>query len=404
MIDVRTIDGSEVDAFQVLLDSAFGGDPEPEELALWRPLVERERSHGAFDGSLLVGTAAVFTFDMTVPGGPAPCAGVTAVSVAPTHRRRGILTSMMRAQLDAVRDLGREAFASLWASEPVIYHRFGYGVASRRWHVTVPADDETLLGAPSEGSLRMVTAEEARTLCAPVYDGMRADRTGMISRSDVRWDVRIADLPGYRHGASKAKHVVYERDGEVRGYAWYRTKGDWTDGRPNGQVRVKELAALDPDAHGAVWRFLLGVDLMRSVAWDNAPGDDAILTRLRDARGVKATITDGLHVRLLDVPRALTTRSYATSGTVTIEVSDPWGYAGGRWTLDASPDGATCEPASANADLTMSVEELGAVYLGDTTLRSLYEAGRVDEHTPGAAERASALLAWPRAAWCPEIF
>jgi predicted acetyltransferase len=89
---------------------------------------------------------------------------------------------------------------------------------------------------------------------------------------------------------------------------------------------------------------------------------------------------------------------------VTLEVVDALGFAAGRWTLDASPDGATCEPTTATADLSLSAEELGGVYLGDTTLRSLHQAGRVDEHTPGAVERASLLLAWPRAPWCPEIF
>lgn len=405
MIDVRIVAESEIDAWQVHLDSAFGGDPTPEELAAWRPLVERDRSHGAFDGDRLVGTAGIFTFDMTVPGGPAPCAGVTAVSVSPTHRRQGVLTAMMRAQLDSIRDRGTEAFAALWASEPVIYHRFGYGVASRRWIATVNAHDPVLLGRAPAGRVRTVDAGEMRELAAPLYDAMRADRPGMISRSPERWETVFADLPQNRRGGSARRYAVYEAGGEPRGYLWYRTKGDWVDLRPQGQVRVVELVHLDPDAHGALWRFALGIDLMRSVTWDNVPGDDAIFTRLRDPRCVDLRAVDGLHVRVLDVPKALTTRSYARSGTVTVEVTDPLGYAAGRWTLDASPDGATCEPAGgAPADLAMSVEELGAAYLGDTTLRALHRAGRVDEHTPGAADAASDLLAWPRAAWCPEIF
>jgi predicted acetyltransferase len=404
MIDVRIIAEAEVDAFQHLLESAFGGDPEPDELAMWRPLVEADRTHGAFDGATLVGSAAVFTFDMTVPGGPLPCAGVTGVSVAPTHRRQGVLTAMMRAQLDAVRDRGTEPFASLWASEPVIYHRFGYGVASRRWQYTVNAHDPGLLGRDPGGSIRLVPIDEARDLAPPVYDAARRGRPGMISRSPERWQTRISDLPGHRNGASSQKNAVYERDGEVRGYAWYRTKGDWTEGRPTGQVRLKELVALDADAHGALWRFLLGIDLMRSVHWDNAPGDDPIAARLRDQRTLRVHAMDGLYVRVLDVAAALAGRAYATSGTVTVEVVDDWGYAAGRWTLDASPEGAKCEASTDTADLTLSAEELGAAYLGETSLRTLHRAARVDEHTPGAVDRASALLAWPVAPWCPEIF
>ncbi|HVF05410.1 MAG TPA: GNAT family N-acetyltransferase [Frankiaceae bacterium] len=404
MIEVRTITEAEIDAWQVHLDTAFGGDPDPEDIAAWRPLVDTERAHGVFDGPLLVGTAGIFTFDMTVPGGPQPCAGVTAVSVSPTHRRQGLLTSMMRTQLDEIRDRGREAFASLWASEASIYARFGYGVASRRWSLTIKAHDPQLLGRPSRGTVRLVERDELRTIAGPLYDAMRADRTGMISRSSVRWTTRLLDLPANRHGASARKHAVYEVDGEPRGYVLYRTKSEWTAFRPEGQVRVQELVYLDPDAHAGLWRFVLGVDLMRSVLADNIPGDDPVVHRLRDPRVVDVGIVDGLHVRMIDVPRALTTRSYAASGSVTIEVVDPLGYAAGRWTLDASPDGATCEPTTASPDLTLGAEELGGVYLGDTTLRSLYLAGRVDEHTPGAADRASVLFAWPRAAWCPEIF
>jgi predicted acetyltransferase len=253
--------------------------------------------------------------------------------------------------------------------------------------------------------MRLVVDAEMAALAPAVYDAARQDRTGMISRSPERWRVRLADLAGHRFGASAQKLAVYERDGEPRGYAWYRTKGDWADSRPNGAVRLKEAVALDADAHGGVWRFLLGVDLMTSVAADNVPGDDPVFHRLLDPRLVTVSVTDGLYVRLLDVPKALAGRAYDRSGSVVVEVVDPFGgWAAGRYVLDASPDGAACEPTSESADLTLSAADLGAVYLGDTPLRTLHGAGRVDEHAPGAVERASRLFAWPRAAWCPEIF
>jgi predicted acetyltransferase len=143
---------------------------------------------------------------------------------------------------------------------------------------------------------------------------------------------------------------------------------------------------------------------MTSVAYDNLPADDALFTRLPDPRAARVGVSDGLYVRLLDVPAALSARAYESAGALTFEVVDGDGYAGGRWTLDASPDGATCVATTASPDLTLGVRELGAAYLGDTTLLSLYDAGRVDEHTPRAALAASRLLSWHRAAWCPEIF
>jgi predicted acetyltransferase len=404
-LDVRTITEAEVLAYQTLLESSFGGDPDEEEMASWRGMVEPDRTHAAFDGPTLVGSAAAFTFDMTVPGGPVPAAGVTGVSVATTYRRQGVLTAMMRAQLDAIRERGTEAFATLWASEAPIYPRFGYGVASRRWHVTVAAHDPVLLGAPPRGRVRQVDADENAALAPAVYERARPHRPGMISRPPERWSARLRDLPANRNGASMRRHFVYEVDGEPRGYAWFRTKGDWVDGGPNGTVRVHEVVALDADAHGGLWRALFGVDLMRKVDWDNIPPDDGLFHRLRDPRVIATRVTDGLHVRVVDVPAALTTRRYAAAGRVVLDVVDETGgYAAGRYALDASPDGATCAPTSESPDLTLSAEELGAVYLGDTTLRWLYEAGRVDEHTAGAVDRANAVLAWPRAAWCGEIF
>jgi predicted acetyltransferase len=403
-VDVRTITAAEVPAFQHLIESSFGGDPDPEELATWRPLVEPDRTLLGWDGGSPVGCAAAFTLDMTVPGGPVPAAGVTGVAVLPTHRRQGLLRTMMRRLLDDARDRG-EAFASLWASEATIYGRFGYGVAGRRWAVTVEASDPPLLGRAPAGRVRFADAAEVRTLAPALHDAARAERPGMISRSPARWDARLSDLPGQRGGASALRLVVHEAaDGRATGYAMYRTKGEWEDGRPRGAVRVKEVVALDTDAHGGLWRFLLGVDLMTSVGYDNLPADDALFTRLPDPRAAKVGVSDGLYVRLLDLPAALSARAYATAGTVTVEVVDGDGYAGGRWTLDASPDGATCVATTASPDLTLGVRELGAAYLGDTTLLSLYDAGRVDEHTPGAALAASRLLVWHRAAWCPEVF
>jgi predicted acetyltransferase len=404
-VDVRTVTDAEVPVFQHLIDSAFGGDPDPAELATWRPLVEPDRTLLAWDGDAAVGCAAVFTVDMTVPGTPVPAAAVTGVAVASTHRRQGLLRTMMGRVLDDVRERGAEPFATLWASEASIYGRFGYGVASRRWSVTVHASDPALLGRPPAGRVRHAGEAALRDVAPGLYDAVRAGRPGMISRSRARWDARLSDLPSQRGGASAMRIAVYDdAGGRPAGYALYRTKGDWSGGRADGTVRVKEVVALDADAHAGLWRYLLGVDLMTKVSWDNLPADDPLFARLPDPRAMTADVTDGLYVRLLDVPAALAARRYPVAGRVTFEVHDPAGYAAGRWTLDASPDGAECVPATESADVSLSVADLGAAYLGDTTLLSLYDAGRVDEHTPGAVLAASELLRWHRAAWCPEIF
>lgn len=405
MVEVRTVTEDEVPDVQLLVDAAFGGDPDTDEMVTWRPLVEADRTIGAYDAGLLVGSAGAFTFDMTVPGGPVPAAGVTGVGVLSTHRRQGVLRALMDHQLGEIRDRGAESFASLWASEATIYPRFGYGVASRRWTVTVEGHDPVLLGAAPQGRCRLVDGEAAKAACPAMYDAVRPGRPGMISRSPTRWSVRLRDLTAHRGGAGARKHVLYERDGEPRGYAVFRTKPHFADSRPAGEVQVVELIALDADAHGGLWRYLLGIDLMRSVTWDTAPGDEPLLQRLRDPRIAKVAVKDGLYVRVLDTARALAERSYATPVRAAIEVvDDRGGWAAGRWLLDASTGGATCVATTESADLTLGAEELGALLLGDTTLRSLYGAGRVDEHSPGAVDRTSRAFAWDVAAWCAEIF
>ena len=405
-IDVRTVPTEDLPAIFDLVEWAFGGDPDPDDYATFQALVEPGRTLAAYDDGVLAGSGAVRTFDMTVPGGPVPAAGVTGVGVSAAHRRRGVLRALMHRQLSDVREQGTEAFATLTASESSIYARFGYGTASRRWMTTVDAHDPVLTGRSPEGRARIVDPVEMRAVAPRIYDAYRPTRPGFLSRNDARWTWRFGDPPSRRHGASSTRHVLYEVGGEPRGYAWYRTKPDWVDATPRGNVQVKEMVALDADASGGLWRFLLGVDLMTSVSHSTIAPDDPVWHRLRNPRVARHTIADGLWVRLLDVPKALTTRSYLASARTTIEVVDEvGGWAAGRWTLDASPDGATCEPAAwASPDLTLSVEELGAVYLGDTSLRVLHEAGRVDEHTPGAVDAASRLFAWDRSAWCPEIF
>lgn len=68
---------------------AFGEDFRPDQAALEIAAVAPERTLAAFDRDAFVAAAAICTFDMTVPGGPTPVAGVSWVGVLPTHRRCG---------------------------------------------------------------------------------------------------------------------------------------------------------------------------------------------------------------------------------------------------------------------------------------------------------------------------
>jgi predicted acetyltransferase len=150
-----------------------------------------------------------------------------------------------------------------------------------------------------------------------------------------------------------------------------------------------------------LWGFLLDQDLTRTITWDLAPVDEPLWLMLSDPRAVRMTLADSLWARLVDVAAALGARSYASDADVVIEVADDFcSWNAGRYRL--SGDG--CERTEAAADLALDVADLGAAYLGGTTLRSLAAAGRVHELTPGAVARASAAFRGEVEPWCPEMF
>ena len=228
----------------------FGGSATDEDAERFLHLMELERMHAAFDGERIVGGAGAFTYRMSVPGGGSiPAGGVTVVGVLPSHRRRGVLTSLMREQLEDCRARG-EAAAWLWASEGTIYPRFGYGLASRIGRMEL-ARDRTRFAVPFEprGSVRIVDAEEAARTFPPLYEQLATQRPGIFSRSTNWWEKRrLFDNPEHRQSGAKTLALL-ELDGEPAGYAIYFVKQDWDiAGFSKGAIRIEEAVAVTPEA------------------------------------------------------------------------------------------------------------------------------------------------------------
>lgn len=406
--ELRVLDPAEWDDWYGVLELAFGGVPDSdEERRLWQDLTEYERSIGAWDGERCVGTAGAFTFRLTVPGGASvPAAGVTMVSVAGTHRRRGILTSMMRRQLEDVRAWG-EPLAVLTASEPAIYGRFGYGVAAYSAYGSIDTTRVRLTVPPgTDGvTLRVTTPTEALDATEAVYARLVAGRPGMLARRPGWERQALLDPPGEREGASPRLCLLAERDGEVVGYAHYAVKPEWSFTGANGSVSVHELAGLDPVAEAALWRFLCSVDLTSEVRFHSRPADDGWQHLVSDLRRCAMTLRDGLYVRLVELGAALEARTYQAPVDVVFEVEDafcPWNA--GRWRLTGDQKGASCVRTDEAADLALSVRELGSAYLGGVSLLSLAAAGRVRELREGALTEASVAFGSPVAPWLPHGF
>ncbi|MFG3662558.1 GNAT family N-acetyltransferase [Streptomyces sp. NPDC047706] len=404
----RVLRPDDWDSWYDTLIRAFGGVPEsPEERELWNALTEFDRSLGVWEDGTCVGTAGAFSFRLTVPGGACvPTAGVTMVGVAATHRRRGVLTSMMRRQLDDVRSWG-EPLAVLTASEPAIYGRFGYAAATfglsaeidtARVRLSVPAGSDDV-------RLRYAAPADVLDVCEGVYARLVPSRPGMLARRPGWERLGVLDPESERDGASPLQCVVAERGGEVAGYARFRVKLGWGEAGHNGTVVLDDLAALDPETEGALWRFLFGIDLTTTLSVQGRPADDAWQYQVSDIRRCRARSRDTLYVRLVDLGAALEARTYQAPVDVVFEVEDdfcPWNA--GRWRLSGDAKGASCARTTEAADLALSVRELGAVYLGGVSLGALAAAGRVRELRAGALSEAAVGFGSTVTPWLPHGF
>lgn len=371
---------------------AFGEDGDPTDSDLWRGVLEFDRGLAAVDGDLIIGTSGTCSLRTAVPGGAVvPTGGLTMVSVAPTHRRRGVLRDMLRWQLDDTHRRG-EPLAALTASEPAIYGRFGYGVATQWLTVRVDTTRVRVAQPPGAEELRFRAADPKKALaeCEALYARTVTTRPGMLERSPAWQRVQVADPPQERHGASALRCVLVERDGQLAGYARYHVTPRWTDGGADGQVRVEELVADAPAPYAALWRFLSEIDLTSKVIATRRPTDDPLVQLVSDMRRCELRLRDSMHLRPVEVGAALAARTYQVPVDVVLAVSDsfcPWNE--GRWRLSGDSTGAVCERTDAPAELALSVRELGAAYLGGVSLTAQAAAGQVTELRRGALGRAS---------------
>ena len=378
----------------------FGPAPDDASVDRWIELVGLERMHTAVEESQIVGGAGAFTFDFSVPGGSLPCAGVTVVGVYPTHRRRGILRAMMRAQLDDVHARG-EPIAALWASEETIYGRYGYGIASWCGDVTIPRD-RGAFGRPFErrGRVRAVSVDEAVGLFPPVWEAFRAQRTGVFARTETWWRERVLRTPDEQKTTPK-RLVALEIDGEVQAYAIYKTAAAFEGFVSNAKLDVVEAVGANPQALAEIWRYLLDVDWIATINAGLVPPDHPLFLLLANPRHARFKRHDALWVRLVDLEAALAGRAYASEGSVVFEVRDsfcPWNE--GRWKVAGGRAERTEEPA----EIALDVDALGSAYLGAVSFAALREALRIEERVEGAVARADSLFGWQPNPWCPEIF
>ncbi len=396
-IMVREIPESDIDRAQELAYLVFHEKPADELRKRHHEFLAGCLRIGAYDADTLVGMVAALPFTMSVPGAELPCPSLTFVSVAPTHRRRGVLSGMI-AELFARCAAEGWPIASLWASETAIYGRFGFGPGT--YGATVEIDSRAPLRLridPDERPLRLVDPAHAPALLGPYYERTRAARAGRPARSEEWWAKEwMAERDPDDEAFSPPRMVVL--GDAVAGYAVYRTKDKGDRPGSPGLVRLDELEADTPAAAAALWRYLASLDLTGTVRAWGRPLDDPLLLFAADRDQVRVTSTfPALWVRLTDVGAALRRRSWAAAADVVLAVADAALPANaGTYRLTVAPGApAAYERTDAAPDLAVDVRDLSAAYLGGTTLAAAVRAGLAAEHTPGAADALDAALRTP---------
>ena len=410
MPESRKIEYLEVDRL------AFAFDSTPETDALVPITFEWDRAQAVEDADgQLAAVHASYAHTMPVPGGTIACSGLTWVGARPDQRRRGLLTAMIDSHFS--RSLARdEPISALFAAEPAIYGRYGYGSACDHTNVKL-SRGAALRDVPGadELTVTLATADVARhgALVDGLHRAAGAGRPGWTTRDSDAWRTRVlADPPAWREGAEPLRIVtVHDAAGQARAFALFRRKENWGEGGPAGTVKVREAVAVDAAATHRLWSFLLDLDLTATVESPMLPVDDTLLHLLVDQRAVVPKLTDNLWVRLLDLPVALAGRRYSAPVDVVLDVTDTRLTANaGRWRLTTGPrqdDGtypAEVARTQDDADLRLDVRELGAAYLGGRSLTAQARAGLVTEVTAGALQSAAVAFLWPVAPMCNYVW
>ncbi|WP_371497888.1 GNAT family N-acetyltransferase [Kitasatospora sp. NBC_00374] len=383
----------------------------------WRRLLfEPGRSLGAFDtsegGDRCVATFRSFDSELTVPGGATlPVDAITSVTVTATHRRRGLLTAMMDHDLAAARERGSAA-AILIAAEYNIYGRYGFGPATQaqglRIDLTRSGGLRAGLPVPDGGRIDFVDMADLRKLGGDLHERWRRTQPGAISRYDAWWRLHTGDvtLPGFDWKEPFAA-LHRDADGQVTGLITYTVDDKWAGNLPDCTLTVLDHFALDQPTANALWQLAFSVDWVRTVLVESLGADDPLRLLLNDPRGAAPADETGdfTWLRLLDVPAAFAARTYAAPGRIVLDVTDPAGYAAGRWALETAADGTgRCVPTDDAPDLALAAARLAELYLGTGNATRLAAAALLTEVRPGAAAAADLLLRTPRQAWNPDGF
>ncbi|MFI0978200.1 GNAT family N-acetyltransferase [Streptomyces sp. NPDC021093] len=406
-VDVRHIDGADLPQWVRAWNTGYlrpgAGDDDIEFLS---DSLAGDRLIGAFDKDLCVGTYRSSAQELTVPGGASlPAAAISKVSVAATHRRRGLLGRMTEQDLRDTAD--REVpLVVLDAAQYPLYGRFGFGPAtSMAWYeIDVHRAGIDPAWASAAPGVQLVDAAAYAKLAPQAYERFRTTQAGALRRDDTWWQEATGQRISPGSSWTEPFYAVHEdpAGGGIDGLLCFTAEETWQSMLPRTPLYVRDLVAATPQAERALFRYAVTADWVSTVHLPYRAPDTLLPQWLGNPRAARITaLSDYMWLRILDVPRALAARGYAAEGALVLQVDDAAGHAQGRWLLEAGPDGADCARSARPADLQLDVRDLARLYLGEETAVRLGQLGLAQELRPGGLARADALLRTARRPWSP---
>lgn len=337
-----------------------------------------------------VATFASWGAELTVPGGAVPTCAISAVTVAPTHRRRGLLRSVMAGELRTAAGLGYP-LASLTVSESGIYGRFGFASAAAAVNARIDVRRAGWIGPDAPGRIDFITRERGRELAPALHERIRPVTPGEIDMPDGQWDRYFGTRPDAdKPGDFRAVQYRSPSD-EIDGLALYRVREN-PDDYAASTVHLELLLVATDAAYAGLWRFLLSMDLIGTIEASELSTEEPLWWMIANRRAATTTVVDHHYLRVLDVADALRARRYETADSIALVVDDPLGITGGAFVLTTTLDG----PATVDAPdrvaaglplVRLGVAELSALLLGSVSAVTLARAGRIVSDEPARIAR-----------------
>ncbi|HEX5730176.1 GNAT family N-acetyltransferase [Microbacterium sp.] len=386
-LEYRVLDTSDATAFDPYLQAEMRGflaaEQSDEQLGGARDGLAFRRFVGVYDPGSLdvsqpVATVNSWVTEMTLPGGIGiPMWAISGVTVAPTHRRKGIARAMLEGELRTAVDAG-VAIAGLTVSEATIYGRFGFAPATFGTDWSIETKRALWIGPRPDGRLDFVSRDQLRDQLAELHGRVRRSRPGEIEAWPGLWRRMSGTAPGQEDSA-KVRGVRYaDAAGTTRGIAVYRLGSEGPDFTKH-DLELHYLLSETPDAYAALWRFALEHDLVSVVKAHLRSVDEPLRWMIADQRGATVETSEHGWLRVLDVPTVLAARTYSSPVSITLRVTDPLGIADGTWELRVDGSGtAEVTPVRSEADVTLSVNALSSILLGGVRAATLRDAGLLD--------------------------